>query len=147
MSCRICHEEDNLIAPCSCSGSIKYTHRKCLLQWVKSSNRLDCEICRTKIAKYTHQISFKNLFQYGNYLVFIMICFCIQPIYLIFIGVFFSIFKDRSMVVFDYRNTPIMIGLSYYITGGVSVAFVLYGSSYFFRETQYTTIQLLDNLA
>ena len=47
--CRICYsgetKKKKLITPCLCSGSTKYTHEKCLLDWfsVKQSNK--CELC------------------------------------------------------------------------------------------------------
>ncbi|KAJ8572374.1 hypothetical protein K7X08_008885 [Anisodus acutangulus] len=45
--CRICRnpgEPDNLLRyPCACSGSIKYVHQDCLLQWLNHSNARQCE--------------------------------------------------------------------------------------------------------
>ena len=41
-SCRICHGESEpdrpLFYPCKCSGSIKYIHQDCLLEWLKVSS-------------------------------------------------------------------------------------------------------------
>jgi len=38
--CRICHceetSEEYLIAPCYCSGTLRYVHQSCLQQWLKS---------------------------------------------------------------------------------------------------------------
>ncbi|XP_047307598.1 probable E3 ubiquitin ligase SUD1 [Impatiens glandulifera] len=48
--CRICRnpgELDNpLRYPCACSGSIKYVHQDCLLQWLNHSNARQCEVCK-----------------------------------------------------------------------------------------------------
>ncbi|KAH0728569.1 hypothetical protein KY290_004302 [Solanum tuberosum] len=48
--CRICRnpgEADNpLRYPCACSGSIKYVHQDCLLQWLNHSNARQCEVCK-----------------------------------------------------------------------------------------------------
>jgi len=48
--CRICHGEQSneapLIAPCNCSGSMKYVHQECIQTWLKSSHSLTCELCR-----------------------------------------------------------------------------------------------------
>ncbi|KAG2382499.1 hypothetical protein C9374_005079 [Naegleria lovaniensis] len=49
--CRICKqphtEEDPLFHPCKCSGSIKYIHGTCLMEWMKHSNKGKyCEICK-----------------------------------------------------------------------------------------------------
>lgn len=66
--CRIClfSEYDNenpLIAPCKCSGTVKYIHLECLRQWLKlkqsrviykyfiifTYKTIECEICKTHI--------------------------------------------------------------------------------------------------
>ncbi|XP_069955048.1 E3 ubiquitin-protein ligase MARCHF8 isoform X3 [Cherax quadricarinatus] len=48
--CRICHcegdQESPLIAPCYCSGSLRYVHQSCLQQWIKSSDTRCCELCK-----------------------------------------------------------------------------------------------------
>ncbi|XP_076887469.1 putative E3 ubiquitin ligase SUD1 [Bidens hawaiensis] len=48
--CRICRnpgDEDNpLRYPCACSGSIKFVHQDCLLQWLNHSNARNCEVCK-----------------------------------------------------------------------------------------------------
>ncbi|GAB2280272.1 hypothetical protein Dimus_014914 [Dionaea muscipula] len=46
--CRICQEEDgvnNLEVPCSCRGSLKYAHRKCVQHWCNEKGDIICEIC------------------------------------------------------------------------------------------------------
>jgi E3 ubiquitin-protein ligase MARCH6 len=47
--CRICRtsgdSENPLFYPCACSGSIKYVHQDCLLQWLNHSNARQCEVC------------------------------------------------------------------------------------------------------
>ncbi|AED97609.1 unnamed protein product [Arabidopsis thaliana] len=48
VECRICQEEDsvkNLESPCSCSGSLKYAHRKCVQRWCNEKGDTTCEIC------------------------------------------------------------------------------------------------------
>lgn len=46
MTCRICLEEDDLITPCKCSGTTAYVHERCLLRWLSTSGRTNCEICQ-----------------------------------------------------------------------------------------------------
>ncbi|CAN6452549.1 unnamed protein product [Victoria cruziana] len=49
IECRICQEEEerfNLEAPCGCSGSAKYAHRKCVQRWCDEKGNTVCEICR-----------------------------------------------------------------------------------------------------
>ncbi|XVF50122.1 hypothetical protein PTKIN_Ptkin04bG0069900 [Pterospermum kingtungense] len=48
VECRICQEEDNiknLETPCSCSGSLKFAHRKCVQRWCDEKGDITCEIC------------------------------------------------------------------------------------------------------
>ncbi|KAI3453094.1 hypothetical protein Pfo_009757 [Paulownia fortunei] len=48
VECRICQDEDvdsNMEAPCSCSGSLKYAHRKCVQRWCNEKGDTICEIC------------------------------------------------------------------------------------------------------
>jgi len=55
--CRICHcegdTESSLIAPCYCSGSLRYVHQSCLQQWIKSSNIRCCELCKFQFIMHT----------------------------------------------------------------------------------------------
>ncbi|KAJ6829981.1 putative E3 ubiquitin ligase SUD1 [Iris pallida] len=52
--CRICRnpgEPDNpLRYPCACSGSIKFVHQDCLLQWLNHSNARHCAVCKHAFA-------------------------------------------------------------------------------------------------
>lgn len=47
--CRICYggesAYDKLITPCLCSGSTKYAHETCLLQWITYKGSRTCELC------------------------------------------------------------------------------------------------------
>ncbi|OKL61484.1 hypothetical protein UA08_03637 [Talaromyces atroroseus] len=50
-TCRICRgegsEEDQLFYPCKCSGSIKFVHQSCLMEWLSHSQKKYCELCKT----------------------------------------------------------------------------------------------------
>lgn len=53
--CRFCLEDDlqqNLIAPCVCTGSGRYVHSKCVYQWYthNPSKGLTCQVCQTRLA-------------------------------------------------------------------------------------------------
>ena len=73
--CRICYNDENtnenpLIKPCSCSGSMKYIHYDCLLKWLKtkvlitksiclnnyystySLDLIECELCKHHLPNY-----------------------------------------------------------------------------------------------
>lgn len=66
--CRICLEgedEGRVIAPCKCTGSVKYTHVKCLAEWIKrkvesnAKTRASCEICE---AEFSYRLSNVRIF-------------------------------------------------------------------------------------
>nr|XP_056711839.1 E3 ubiquitin-protein ligase MARCHF1 isoform X1 [Euleptes europaea] len=48
--CRICHcegdDENPLITPCRCTGTLRFVHQGCLHQWIKSSDTRCCELCK-----------------------------------------------------------------------------------------------------
>ncbi|KAJ5733507.1 hypothetical protein N7493_002293 [Penicillium malachiteum] len=50
-TCRICHGEatveEPLFYPCKCSGSIKFVHQSCLVEWLSHSQKKHCELCKT----------------------------------------------------------------------------------------------------
>ncbi|XP_078720049.1 E3 ubiquitin-protein ligase MARCHF6-like [Lampetra fluviatilis] len=52
--CRVCRSEGTaekpLYHPCVCTGSIKYIHQDCLLQWLKHSKKEYCELCKHRFA-------------------------------------------------------------------------------------------------
>uniref|UniRef100_A0A8C3GC73 RING-type E3 ubiquitin transferase n=1 Tax=Cyclopterus lumpus TaxID=8103 RepID=A0A8C3GC73_CYCLU len=44
---RLCGTQDKpLYHPCVCTGSIKFIHQECLLQWLKHSRKEYCELCK-----------------------------------------------------------------------------------------------------
>jgi len=74
MLCRICNADEapeSLIAPCECSGSLRYVHTYCLQQWISTRpasadaapgdpSRMQCEICHTP-----YQIQMTYLFHFS----------------------------------------------------------------------------------
>ena len=50
-TCRICRgegtPEEPLFFPCKCSGSIKYVHQECLMEWLSHTQKKHCELCKT----------------------------------------------------------------------------------------------------
>lgn len=58
--CRVCRcegsEEQPLFYPCLCSGSIKYIHQECLVEWLKHSKKRYCELCK-------HEFTFTALYK------------------------------------------------------------------------------------
>ncbi|VDD86927.1 unnamed protein product, partial [Enterobius vermicularis] len=56
--CRVCRSagEAALYHPCLCTGSIKYVHQECLLEWLKYSKKEVCELC-------SHKYSFQPIYR------------------------------------------------------------------------------------
>ncbi|XP_057427739.1 uncharacterized protein LOC130721032 isoform X1 [Lotus japonicus] len=67
VECRICHDDDedsNMEAPCSCCGSLKYAHRRCIQRWCNEKGDTTCEICHQPFKPgYTAP---PPLFQFGR---------------------------------------------------------------------------------
>lgn len=65
--CRICHDDDddsNMETPCSCCGSLKYAHRRCIQRWCNEKGDTTCEICHQPFKPdYTAP---PPLFQFGR---------------------------------------------------------------------------------
>lgn len=68
LCCRICHsvtDIETLVSPCLCTGSMKYVHESCLLNWLKSSVKTKCELCLhevpvKKLTKPLREVSFTS---------------------------------------------------------------------------------------
>ncbi|KAG2625927.1 hypothetical protein PVAP13_3KG289100 [Panicum virgatum] len=71
VECRICQEDDDeacMEAPCSCKGSLKYAHRKCIQRWCDEKGDTICEICLQQFTpNYTTS---SKLFQHGRNTIF-----------------------------------------------------------------------------
>ncbi|KAK7269847.1 hypothetical protein RIF29_22612 [Crotalaria pallida] len=67
VECKICHDEDddsNMETPCSCCGSLKYAHRRCIQRWCNEKGDTTCEICHQQFKPgYTAP---PPLFQFGR---------------------------------------------------------------------------------
>uniref|UniRef100_A0A8C6KSI6 E3 ubiquitin-protein ligase MARCHF6 n=1 Tax=Nothobranchius furzeri TaxID=105023 RepID=A0A8C6KSI6_NOTFU len=63
--CRVCRSEGTqekpLYHPCVCTGSIKFIHQECLLQWLQHSRKEYCELCKHRFA-FTPSRIYKCLF-------------------------------------------------------------------------------------
>lgn len=61
--CKICHveesENEKLLYPCKCTGSIKFTHASCLFMFIKSSGKEYCTICK-------HKYEFEEIYKEGT---------------------------------------------------------------------------------
>ena len=87
--CRICYLEEEtennpLIIPCSCSGSMKYIHYECLKKWICTQTcleidsndicsifiikKIECELCKNKFPDYIkHNGKLYEIIDFHNY--------------------------------------------------------------------------------
>jgi hypothetical protein len=60
--CRICLEPETptnkFIAPCNCTGSVKFVHAECLKTWIVSQGD-DCSISTCELCSYAFQMEFE----------------------------------------------------------------------------------------
>ena len=114
--CRICYgdedEENNpLIQPCSCSGTMKFIHYECLKHWIETQScikieknhlytifilkNLECELCKNK---------FPDVIQYNNKLLNISnFNYCYDK-YLILESLVFDGKKNKFLYVINLEN-------------------------------------------
>ncbi|XP_065280638.1 E3 ubiquitin-protein ligase MARCHF3-like [Dermacentor albipictus] len=65
--CRICHEEDQedrLVSPCNCSGTICFVHVSCLEHWLNERNVDICELCGQRFPMEAQPGSTRRFFHY-----------------------------------------------------------------------------------
>ncbi|KAI9861773.1 MAG: hypothetical protein M1813_005122 [Trichoglossum hirsutum] len=94
-TCRICRGEGSatepLFYPCKCSGSIKFVHQECLMEWLLHSQKKHCELCKTpfRFTKLYHPqmppsvpfpVFIRHLLSHGvrtllTWLRFLLVCF------------------------------------------------------------------------
>lgn len=84
--CRICRErereQEELISPCNCRGSIAYIHKRCLKRCIEITRKVRCSICRGSYRHVDIQIRFQGLFSYtlSNPLLCIFYAFSISSL-------------------------------------------------------------------
>ena len=82
--CRICQcpdeDENEIVSPCKCKGSVKFIHHQCLLKWCQTRERpWNCELCQYQFQ--TDEV-YKNCFVktllFFIELVSFLCCLCIS---------------------------------------------------------------------
>jgi E3 ubiquitin-protein ligase MARCH1/8 len=62
--CRICHcegtNDEPLISPCLCLGTMQYLHQSCLQRWIKSAGVKSCELCKFDFIMHSEIKPFKQ---------------------------------------------------------------------------------------
>ena len=86
--CRICYSDENneenpLVQPCNCHGSLKYIHLNCLKQWLKTNTyklqehneylkifkvkKAECELCKTELPDFIrHKGKLYEIIDFGE---------------------------------------------------------------------------------
>jgi hypothetical protein len=63
--CRICHcegtNDEPLISPCLCLGTMQYLHQSCLQRWIKSAGVKSCELCKFDFIMHSEIKPFKQV--------------------------------------------------------------------------------------
>lgn len=86
IACRICQDSKNdeqLISPCNCLGSMGLFHKSCLEVWLGHSRSTKCEICKFEFKTERKKKSFKSWLKETNcrrerrYFIVDSICFSI----------------------------------------------------------------------
>ena len=63
--CRLCHgqgtNDEPLISPCNCLGTMRYLHQSCLQRLIKNENIKSCELCKCKFIIHAETKPFKQV--------------------------------------------------------------------------------------
>ncbi|XP_061545127.1 E3 ubiquitin-protein ligase MARCHF9-like [Phycodurus eques] len=65
--CRICFQgpdKGELLSPCRCDGSVRFSHQSCLIRWIGETGSWRCELCRFKYRVFS--ICTKNPLQWQS---------------------------------------------------------------------------------
>ena len=122
--CRFCLESDNeedLIVPCRCSGSMKYVHRYCLQEWrsqdVNSNNFKRCNQCLFEyelIDKTSNTekccISFCSFFESNKFIIFIFL-----QIFLLLLSLFYKSIDKNGTYLYNLFGIHLQKSQEYYI--------------------------------
>jgi hypothetical protein len=98
-TCRVCLSEDNdiMVAPCGCNGTIKYIHMACLEKWIKiSGNGETCPSCKTY---YTEEFIIKPS-RRGELIEFFMDWSFITVIQVLLVILLFGIVFDGQIKIY-----------------------------------------------
>ena len=115
MSCRICYsgsDDEPLISPCDCMGSIAHIHNSCLREWLKHSKKYGdgaiCEICGSRYMGINVNNEEFNIVKFVAESVFICWCIFFNYITFIILSLFYQYFTMTIYELwgFDKGSTP-----------------------------------------
>jgi len=128
--CRFCLEsnnEEDLIVPCRCSGSMKFVHRYCLQEWrsqdVNSNNFIRCNQCLFEyelIDKISNSekccISFCSFFESNKFIIFIFL-----QIFLILLSLFYKSIDTNGTYLYKLFGIHVEKSKEYYILSVITL--------------------------
>ena len=134
--CRICHsrsEEEELISPCKCSGSLRFVHHSCLNIWLNmpaKSNKKQCELCKFD---YLFKIEPKSFLEWKKLALTLperqkLVCLIVITL-LMFITVISTAAALLPMFLDKVKHQDQEIDLTFMIKTGI-ICFLFSGSLY-----------------
>jgi len=114
--CRICRDDDSsseLIVPCRCRGTVKYIHRECLNEWLKTVNKAVLPFAHTSLINAKCNLcNYKYQWEGGEKLLFVlkysnMISAIILSIMILIFGVLFHLYTEQEFKYKAILDIPI----------------------------------------
>ncbi|XP_054162049.1 E3 ubiquitin-protein ligase MARCHF2-like [Oppia nitens] len=114
--CSICRDEDeltNLMTCCSCKGTGAYVHFQCVKEWMQTSGRDTCNVCKTKYEgiEFTHRpksyLTFLMETNEWQRLMIFMVFFTFLY-YISFIG-FFHYLLMQNITISEMHSTIVLV--------------------------------------
>ena len=142
LTCRICLESstrEQVIAPCSCRGSSKWVHRKCLDQWRTAREDKAFSKCTECLLEYTLITRIDDsyrpkLMRRANFFFFVLrdlsVAFLLLQMLVIGLSGIVYISDEKSHWLVSYFHSEAHLRLFYYFCGAV-IFLSLVGMLYF----------------
>jgi len=114
--CRICRDDDSsseLIVPCRCRGTVKYIHRECLNEWLKTVNKAVLPFAHTSLINAKCNLcNYKYQWEGGEKLLFVlkysnMISAIILSFMILVFGILFHIYTEQEFKYKAILDIPI----------------------------------------
>lgn len=142
--CRVCHGESEptrpLFYPCKCTGTIKFVHQDCLLEWIKVSKQVEpkCELCGERFSfqrvyasdapaylsvsefvfALVHKL-FNKIYEMTRYVILFSILFGMIPLFLsssCLLYIFFLLTSDIELRLIFHDSSSLKDSIQLYIS-------------------------------
>lgn len=147
--CRICFElessENPIISPCDCRGSIRYTHERCLKEWILSKNpapsSFSCDLCKIPVKmeiKFSKRISCKKILTIKcKIIVLLLIIFMVLGI----IGLILMYILDVNSTIKSSAASKTYLSIAFFACSCIDVMFVVIFCRIFKNHCVYKTVE------